>query len=517
MPVIIIPPPSSTTSPGGPVGPVAPGDIDATGTREGQRLEVTGGAWGAGPAKRRVSSIRERAELAPEVGDLCEVVSRGLAGLYVYDGAGWVTVHPFTLCSPRPWVGERSMYQLDHQHPSFRHVQAWFGQSYTAGLRGSPALSVAQPFDNERVNNDSDGLVDLVAGQPPYEVYGGQDAEQPFIAAVNQLSALGGRRDTIVADWAPGGVAIAHFRAAGGAGYASMGARLAAAFGNLGAGRTGVLTFMGGNIGFADMMAALPFEDFLASWHGAVEEMAATADGLGAAPFFPVRGMEQASWEAVADPSPADLVYAPQQLEAALADPRIVLAAPNHQLQINAVDNIHLTAAAYRLLGETWGKALWVVQGLGLRWLPLHAADAVANGSQVHVACFVPSLAYGTHRQGAPLLELDTATVGNGFRAAAMSAVHHGFRYIADVGPAREVTAVEVGERLPGTPYVEVIVTLDGDAAEGSRIGVADRGSSIFAGGPHPGCNLRTNDATVGQGSDLFVNDWMMAGRVTIR
>lgn len=513
MAIFTIPP---TVAAGAPSGDVTPGDIDATGTRNGQRLEVIGGAWGAGPARFRVTSIGARDALAPVAGDICEVVALGRAGLYVYDGASWVTVQPFVLTTPPSWAFERSPYQLDMQHPSMRHVQGWFGQSYTAGLRGSPALSLAQPFANERVNDTTDGLTPLVAGQPPYEVYGGQDAEQPCVAAVNQLSALGGRRDVIVADWAPGGVDIQHFRD-GGPGFGSMGARLAAAFANLGGGRTGVLSFLGGNIGFADMLAAMPFGTFLGHWHAAIEELAATADGLGAAPVFPVRGMEQASWEAVASPDPADLVYAPQQLEAALADPRIVLAAPNHHLEINAVDNIHLTAAAYRLLGESWGKVLWIVQGMGLRWLPMHMADAVTNGDAVHVAVFVPALAYGLQATDQPFLSLDTATTANGFRAQALSAVHHGFRYIADVGPARSVLGVQVGERIPGTPYVEVIITLDGAAAAGSRIGAADRGSSVFAGGPHPGCNLRSNDATIGLGSGLPVNDWMMACRITIR
>lgn len=90
-----------------------------------------------------------------------------------------------------------------------------------------------------------------------------------------------------------------------------------------------------------------------------------------------------------------DMGIAQAQLELALEEPRVFLAAPCYPV---TAKGLHLDANGYRWLGAQFGKVMHKVLTLGEDWRPLHPLAAERQGDAIRVRFHVPvpPLAWGT-------------------------------------------------------------------------------------------------------------------------
>ncbi|MBD9640731.1 hypothetical protein IB277_31020 [Ensifer sp. ENS07] len=240
--------------------------------------------------------------------------------------------------------------------------------------------------------------------------------------------------------------------------------------------------------------------DSLATYQGYLEELQTdlTADisvYTGVAGDVLLFVDQISNWTAYGSmPTVSDVPLA--QLQAALANPGIILCVcPKYFLQTVA-DGVHLTAASSARLGAYHGRAVRQTLG-GAAWEPLHIASAVRTGANI-----VLTYAGGDETTD---VSLDTTLVSN--------PGNYGFEWFQTGGTLRTIASVtKTGSR-------QITVALSGDPGSPSsqQLGYARTGTSGANGGPATGArgNIRDNSTdTTAYGEPM--HNWACHQLVTL-
>jgi hypothetical protein len=370
---------------------------------------------------------------------------------------------------------------IDASNNAARIAFCTWGASYGIGLEGSPVLTTVQPYDNQRAINSTDNRAGNPGTASLIDLVPWTDLEDPGTAFCNQLSHLGYRTNLIYHERSQSGSDIFNFT--------SGSQRFADQMGQI----DDVVTLVSPesveyraihawSLGyFEEVVGGLAYATFESTLLDLLDDYRTELTTRTGQTFEPRLYFQQPGWwQAIGNTTPIEppLDYAFNLLALAQSNTDVVLANSTVWMAIGP-DNIHPVAAAYRQDGEQRANAYYVQEVLGQRWLPLHMTRAVASGSTVTIDWHIPAVEYGFHTEGQPALVLDTDDTP-AWRTDAADSTTHGLRYIPPVGgAARNITNVAVsGEQL--------VLTLDGVAEPGYRIGHADIGGA-------PPAQARTN------------------------
>ncbi len=349
------------------------------------------------------------------------------------------------------------------------------GQSLSVGARGTPAVTLTQPYDNVMFNKGviagGTGLtsfVDLVEG-PSVETF-----ESAF---ANEISSLAGaaKHDLLISGHGIGGQPYSAIKKGGTqAAYANGMAQLAAGHTiSAGLAKTYVVRAVTNVHGEADHNAnnAL-YKDNLLEFQSDYEtDVKAVTGQQESVPMFIT---QISSWTRLGSDKVHDIIDG-QMLAAHLAAPgKIILVGPKYHYPY-FTDGVHLTNVGYDHMGEDYAKAYRRVVLEGKTWEPLRPKTVTRVGKVVTVKFFVPS----------PPLVIDTQLVSDPGK--------NGFEFTQTNGNAVEIESVAVSSADTVT-----ITLTDVPTGSDQKVGYAFTGVSGALGGPTTGPrgNLRDSDAT---------------------
>lgn len=379
-------------------------------------------------------------------------------------------------------------------HRDINHVLGT-GQSLSVGSRGSPPLTLTQPYANltfvTGVMSGGTGLTSFIPlvegdllGATPVETLSSSFAN--LVTKTAREVVLVGQpagktsHDLLVSAHGVGGTRYLGLKK-GTAPYANGMAQVTAGRDlALAAGKTYVVRAVTNVHGESDHVNKNPAYDadlleWQADYEADVKAVTGQAEGV---PMFQT---QISSWTRY---STATSAIPSAQLAAHEAAPgKVVLVGPKYHLAYST-DGVHLTNEGYRHMGEDYAKAYRRVILEGKAWEPVRPKTITRAGAVITVKMHVP----------APPLVIDTTRVSD--------PGHYGFEYTDDSGAPPAIASVAV------TGPDTVVVTLASAPTGGNaRLRYAYTGTIGSLAGPTTGPrgNLRDSDATPSPGGyDLF-------------
>ncbi len=386
------------------------------------------------------------------------------------------------------------------------------GQSLGVGSNSTATLSITQPYTNRQVSVALGGgtgtpnphyaltLPPLVEGLQvagAYESIGAGMANQQ--ASLWRVDHAGdATRDLIVSNAAVGSTTIATrtSKAAGSIYNVSL-QEISDAMAVAPDYYSGGFKVAGINQvdGESDATSSTFAADLLTLWNQYQTDIQALTGQTGAIPML---YSQISAWTAVGNIDAATAVSPIQQLAAYEANPtKLVLVGPKYIFTYGTSPNdVHLTSAGYRWLGEYYGKVWDAVVNRGGTWSPLRPTNITRSGATITVTM---TSGTGTSGVAGGSLVLDTTTVSSPNGAA------DGFEWNQTGGTAQTISSVSVSGAT-------VTITLTGDPGTGStnRLRYAYTGTAGNAGGPTSGPRgcLRDSDAAVGSSDGNNLYNW---------
>ncbi len=352
------------------------------------------------------------------------------------------------------------------------------GQSLSIGALGTPALSVAQPFDNRMfvtgVLAGGTGLTSLV----PLTEGSVETLSSSFASLVTKVArdvVLVGQpagqtsHDLLISAHGIGGTAYVGLKKgtaayANGMAQAKAGHDLAVA-----AGKTHVVRAVTNVHGESDAQSGnLTYEANLLEWQASYETDVKAITGQAEA--IPMLHTQFSSWTRLAGLPTTSIIPAAQLAAHVSAPGKVVLVGAKYHLPYVA-DGVHLTNEGYQHMGEDCAKVYRRVILEGKAWEPVRPHTVTRAGAVITVKMHVPAL---------PLV-IDTTIVSD--------PGNKGFEW---AGGGETIASVAI------TAPDAVAITLSAAPAAAGRLRYAFTGTSGALGGPTTGPrgNLRDSDAT---------------------